>query len=184
MKLGRIFVIALLAGTLGVIGCNDEEGTGGTAGSGGTAGTGGTAGSGGTGGTVDPCVGGQCDRDSQAKTNCQDAIDACNMLGAGGAGGAGGAPLTPAECDALGAGSFCTEGTGGTGGTGGAAGAGGTGGAGGSGVEGCNEGLCLTDPERRAQCEVFIPACLIHCETESCGEDECIGIALLFICNE
>jgi hypothetical protein len=60
----------------------------------------------------------------------------------------------------------------------------GTGGTAGAGVPGCNESLCATDAERRAQCEVFIPACLIHCETEVCGEDECIAIALVFICNE
>ena len=56
MKLSKLFVIALLAGTLGVFGCSDDPetgngGGGGTAGSGGSAGNGGTAGSGGSAGT-------------------------------------------------------------------------------------------------------------------------------------
>ena len=50
MKVGRIFLIAVMAGALGALGCGDDGG-GGTAGSGGsgTAGTGGsgTAGTGG-----------------------------------------------------------------------------------------------------------------------------------------
>jgi hypothetical protein len=64
MKLSNLFMIALLAGTLGVFGCDSDPQTGnggsggdGTAGTGGdgTAGTGGgTAGSGGTGGTTAP----------------------------------------------------------------------------------------------------------------------------------
>ena len=75
MKLRNLFVIALLAGTLGVFGCSDDPATGnggnggeGTAGTGGegTAGTGGegtagsggegTAGSGGSGIVCDPTV--------------------------------------------------------------------------------------------------------------------------------
>ena len=104
---------------------------------------------------------------SGAKANCQAAIAACNSSAE--------VDLTPAECDALGAGSFCTEGTGGTGGAGG-----------GSGVDGCNESLCAEDAERRALCEEFIPACIVYCEAEgeACAEDECIAIALVFICNE
>ena len=58
MKLSTLFLMTVLVGTLGVLGCNDE--TTGTAGSGGsgTAGSGGsgTAGSGGAG----PCSGGVC----------------------------------------------------------------------------------------------------------------------------
>ena len=145
-------------------------------GDGGTGGTGGDGG-GGTGGDgTDPCVGGQCDTDSQAKTNCQDTIDACNS--------SVDVELTPTQCEALGREVFCTEG--GTGGTGGGAG-GGIGGAGGTpGVTGCDESLCAMDPDRKALCEEFIPACIVYCEgqAESCGEDECIGIALIFICNE
>ena len=115
---------------------------------------------GGTGGTADPCVGGQCDTDSQAKTNCQDTIDACNMLGAGGA------PLTPPECEALGNAVYCT----------------GTGGAPSFAV--CDRGICATNEEEQAKCEAFMPLCLIHCEQEVCGEDECIGMVLVFICKE
>ena len=64
MKLSKLFVIALLAGTLGVLGCDDETSTGGSGGSG-TAGTGGRGpagtGGGGTGRPVpDPCTGGSC----------------------------------------------------------------------------------------------------------------------------
>jgi hypothetical protein len=108
------------------------------------------------------------------------------MLGAGGAGGAGQPPLSPEACAALGNAVYCTDtGTGGSGGDGGAGGDGGTGGAGGApGFAVCDEGLCFIDAERQAQCEAFMPVCLIHCETEVCGEDECIGIVLLFICNE
>ena len=50
MKVGRIFLIAVMAGALGALGCGDDGG-GGTAGSGGS----GTAGTGGS-GTADPVV--------------------------------------------------------------------------------------------------------------------------------
>ena len=63
MKLSKLFVIVLLAGTLGVFGCgNDPDtgngGSGGTAGSGGSAGSGGTAGSGGSAGSGGTAGGG------------------------------------------------------------------------------------------------------------------------------
>jgi hypothetical protein len=70
MKLSKLFVIALLAGTLGVFGCSDDPETG-------NGGSGGTAGSGGTGGmpecqapeacddgeecTADTCASGVCE---------------------------------------------------------------------------------------------------------------------------
>ncbi|MBW2626566.1 MAG: hypothetical protein JRE45_03000 [Deltaproteobacteria bacterium] len=98
MKLGRLFVIALLAGTLGVLGCGDDEtnGTGGTAGSGGTAGMGGN---GGTGGAIDPnelCNIEACAIDSDigraAKAVCIDEINSCIAAGI----------LTTEECIAFG----------------------------------------------------------------------------------
>ncbi len=54
MKIRRLFLISVLAGTMSVLGCGDDEtngGTGGDGGTGGTGATGGTAGSGGTGGS-------------------------------------------------------------------------------------------------------------------------------------
>ena len=48
-------MIALLAGTLGVIGCGDDATNPAGSGGSGTAGTGGTAGSGGTGEVCDQC---------------------------------------------------------------------------------------------------------------------------------
>ena len=98
MKLSNLFMIALLAGTLGVFGCSDDppatgnggsggEGTAGTGGSG-TAGTGGsgTAGSGGsgtagTGGSDLTCMTAQevcANCDSQgAIPACESAYDTC-----------------------------------------------------------------------------------------------------------
>ena len=70
MKLSKLFVIALLAGTLGVLGCNDE--TTGTAGSGGS----GTAGSGGS-GTAGNCDYGDCVDGSTQQQACEAAIQAC-----------------------------------------------------------------------------------------------------------
>jgi hypothetical protein len=65
MKLSKLFVIALLVGTLGVIGCGSDpapEGNGGSGGNG-TAGTGGdgTAGTGGDGTGGTPSNGSVCD---------------------------------------------------------------------------------------------------------------------------
>ena len=39
----------------------------------------------------------------------------------------------------------------------------------------CNQGLCKTDAERRAQCDEVIPSCR--------GEDQCIQSALILICG-
>jgi len=112
MKLSRLFVIALLAGTLGVFGCSDDDPNG-NGGSGGD----GAAGSGG--GVADPCAGGNCAGDADLEAACEAGVEYCKSLGAGGAGGAGGAP-TDEQCDAAGS-AFCNvdTGTGGTGGTGG-----------------------------------------------------------------
>ena len=93
MKLSKLFMIALLAGTLGVIGCGDDAtnpagsgGSGGSAGSGGTAGSGVTAGSGGgtagTGGGGSECdrtaaeVCAECDAPDR-RPDCESRFDAC-----------------------------------------------------------------------------------------------------------
>jgi hypothetical protein len=100
MKLSRIFLVALLVGTLGVLGCGDDDNGGGTAGTGGsgTAGTGGsgTAGTGGSGtagsgGSVDPnlCNLEVCALDTDvgrtAKEVCLDEYNDC-VSGGGDAG--------------------------------------------------------------------------------------------------
>ena len=95
MKLSNFFMIALLAGTLGVLGCGDDttnpagsggSGTAGTGGSGtagtggsGTAGTGGsgTAGTGGGGTGTDFCAE-QCDSPNpDAITDCENTYTTC-----------------------------------------------------------------------------------------------------------
>jgi len=133
--------------------------------------SGGTAGSGG-----DVCTGGLCET-ADVKIDCEAAVAACKADVE--------LDLTEAGCDAFATELYCNTdtGTGGTGGAGG--GTGGTGG--GTGVEGCDVGLCLTDEDRQAQCEEFIPACLIYCDSPeggTCGRDECAAFALVFICNE
>jgi hypothetical protein len=71
MKLSRLFMIALLAGTLGVLGCGDDETNPAGSGGSGTAGTGGsgTAGTGGGGG------GGMCDATAEEVCATCDAVD-------------------------------------------------------------------------------------------------------------
>jgi hypothetical protein len=172
MNLSKLFVIALLAGTLGVIGCSDDE-NGGTAGTGGT-GTGGTGGSG-----TDACTGGLCDS-ADVKIDCDVARAACKADADIG--------MTDAECDQAATEFYCNVGDPGTGGTGGDGG-GGTGGTGGTGVSdipGCNQALCAADAARQAACEEFWPLCIEFCnaEAETCGEDECAAFALVFICRE
>jgi hypothetical protein len=155
MKLSNLFIIALLAGTLGVFGCSDDppaNGNGGNGGNGGsgTAGTGG--GTGGSGG-ADPCTGEFCDDSAQPnKAACEAFIDGCSSLGAG---GAGGAPPTPEDCDRIG-GALCQHevGTGGTGGTGGGGGTGGTPSGG-----NCDYGLCVDDSAEKATCETLVGYC-------------------------
>jgi hypothetical protein len=179
MKLSKLFVIALLAGTLGVLGCGDDEtGDGNTGGDGGTGGNGATGGSGGSGGSVaDHCTGGLCNSDTQVKTNCQELIAACNDF-EGGTGGTGGSqvPPTSEQCNAIGT-AYCTST-----GAGGSGGSGGSGGTGGTPDLGCNEGKC-TVPANAQICEDFVLACFVACdESVECGEDECLGIGLLW-CN-
>jgi hypothetical protein len=186
-------MIALLAGTLGVFGCDDDpqtgnggtggSGTAGTGGSGtagtggsGTAGTGGSGGSGGTGGgggsVDDPCTGGECENDQARKDACGIGIEYCNSLGAGGAGGA----PTEQQCDAVGT-AICNVDTG-------AGGSGGDGGAGGNpgdcdwtaleicavceitgGIEDCEEefAACLLGDLSGNECEKCAAAALLDC---------------------
>lgn len=154
MKLANLFLITALVGVLGAIGCSDD-----TEGPGGAGGNGGSAGSGGT----EPCTGGLCEV-ADVKIDCEAAIVTCNADAE--------LNLTPAQCDAFATEFYCNTGAGGAGGA--------------SGIPGCNESLCATDAERRALCEEFVPACIEFCEgsAEACGEDECLGFALVFICNE
>ena len=84
MKLSNLFMIALLAGTLGVLGCDtarapttNDAGTGGTGGAGGTGGTGGTGGNG-TGGGDGACSGPLCALQAAAKEACNELIGECN----------------------------------------------------------------------------------------------------------
>ncbi len=80
MRITKLMVIGVLAGTLGLVGCGDGEtiadgGNGGTAGSGGSAGSGGE---GGTGGTVEACGAGESIDESF--TTAEGLVD-CNALG-------------------------------------------------------------------------------------------------------
>ena len=168
MKLSRFLVIALLAGTLGVFGCSDDETNGG--------GTNGGGGSGG-GGVTEPCTGGLCET-ADVKIDCEASNTVCKADANGDIG------MTDAECDEAMTELYCVVGTPGTGGAGGDGG-GGAGGA--SGVEGCDVDLCLDNADRKAACEEFMPWCIAYCDSTEgglCGKDECIGVAFVFICNE
>jgi hypothetical protein len=167
MRLLKVILFAALVGSVSVIGCGDDEteATGGTGG-----GTGGTGG-----GTTEACTGGFCDT-ADVKADCEAAVAVCVAdadLG-----------LTEEQCEAASTELYCNldTGTGGAGGNGGMGGGGGTSGE----LEGCNESLCATDQNRRDRCEAFVPVCILACEEtpNACGEDECIGYALIFICNE
>jgi hypothetical protein len=83
MKLANFFLMTVLVGTLGVLGCGDDPATG----SGGSGGNG-TAGTGGTGGTIDPnelCNIEACAVDSDPgralKAVCIDEINSCIEAG-------------------------------------------------------------------------------------------------------
>jgi hypothetical protein len=174
MKLSNLLMIALLAGTLGVFGCSDDDpktGNGGSGGSG-TAGTGGsgTGGSGGNGSIDVGCDEGRC-VDAAEATKCEDAIAACILA----------EPADEAECIAAGNLIYCDEsGAGGTGGGGGAGGGGGTG-VPPVGSEVCDEGLCTSPGEARDECEELLDLC-VEFAPES-KWDECVGAALLFACE-
>jgi hypothetical protein len=139
MKLSKLFVIALLAGTLGVIGCSDDPAppaaTGGTGGNG----TGGTGGGG-----ADTCTGDFCDL-PEPKAACEAAIDFCNTDPE--------VDLTADECDAAGN-RLCQIDFEGTGGTGGNGGTGGTTPAG-----NCDYGDCAEPGTDRDACEGAVRVC-------------------------
>lgn len=89
MKFMKLVLIGVLAGTLGLVGCDSDSG--GEAGSGGTAGTGGTAGSGGstggtgggtggTGGGGDPMACGAGESVDESYTTDEGSVD-CDALG-------------------------------------------------------------------------------------------------------
>jgi hypothetical protein len=182
MKLSRLFVIALLAGTLGAFGCSDDETNGG--------------GSGGDGADIG-CDEGDCLTDTALQEQCEQLVTACiardineaeciaaGLLvlckvddgtgGTGGSGGSGGSGGT--------AGTGGTGGTAGTGGTGGTAGTGGTGGTGGAPDPDrlCNEGLCADPGEAKDTCKVLVATCI----ERDLNVDECIAGVLLLVCNE
>ena len=156
MRLSNLCMMALLAGTLGVFGCSDDD-------NGGTGGTG-TGGSGGNGSIDVGCDEGRC-LDAAEATKCEEAIAACILA----------EPANEAECVASGNLIYCDE-----------SGAGGTGGGGGTGVppvgsEVCDEGLCTDPGAARDQCEELLDLCVLY--APEMQWDECIGAALLFACE-
>ena len=72
MKLSNLFMIALLAGTLGVFGCSDDPPATGNGGSGGE----GTAGTGGSSGTTN-CDYGDCADPGTQRDLCEAAVTVC-----------------------------------------------------------------------------------------------------------
>jgi hypothetical protein len=189
MKLSRLFVIALLAGTLGVFGCSDDPPSNGNGGSGGSAGSGGTGG--GDGADIG-CDEGDCLTDTALQEQCEQLVTACIAR-----------DINEAECIAAGLLVLCNDGTGGTGGSGGTAGTGGTGGTGGTAGTGgtggtagtggtggtggapdpdlvCNEGLCADPGEAKEDCKVLVATCI----ERDLNVDECIAGVLLLVCKE
>jgi len=170
MKLSKLFVIALLAGTLGAFGCSDDpkNGNGGSGGNG----------NGGTGGTADACTSGDCaDSSTDVQTACGavktfcNSDDCCTLPGTGGTGGTMTVDPDSDTCDAVGQ-AVCEI-----------AGAGGGGGTGGSGAE-CDftaEELCaLCDtPSAAPDCESTFDACLANPPSGAVSEvcDKCAVIA-------
>ena len=154
MKFTKLCLIAVLVGTVAVIGCSeDAQGTGG---SGGSAGSGG----GGTGGTpAEDCadadlVCAACEEDTVEWERCLGAVFLCNEV------------FDPSECEG------CIEnsqpardcdGAGGAGGSGGTAGGGGTGG---------------TPAEDCADSGLLCAAC----EEDTVEWERCLGA--VFLCNE
>jgi hypothetical protein len=176
MKLSRLFVIALLAGTLGAFGCSDDETNGG--------------GSGGDGADIG-CDEGDCLTDTALQEQCEQLVTACIAR-----------DINEAECIAAGLLVLCNDGTGGTGGSGGSGGSGGdggggtggdggggTGGDGGGGTGGtggapdpdllCNEGLCADPGEVKDTCKVLVAICI----ERDLNVDECIAGVLLLVCQ-
>mgnify|MGYP001827079447 CR=1 FL=1 len=168
MRLTKMFVLAVLVGAVAVIGCSNDDGSGG---SGGTAGAGGTAGSGGSGGIGGSAgIGGSggmpaegcadadvecadCEVDTPESERCLGAVVACNFL-------------EQSECQACIESSDPARDCGGAGGTGGTGGTAGGGGMGGTPAEGCadSEVLCA------------------ECEADTSEWEICLGG--VFVCNE
>jgi hypothetical protein len=168
MRPSKLFVIVLLAGTLGVFGCSDDPPSNGNGGSGGTAGTGGT------GGSVDlGCDEGRCVEAAQAMA-CEDGIGTCIAA----------EPANEERCIIAGNLVFCSEG--GTGGTGGTGGIGGTGGTGGTGEPPdpdlvCNRGLCEVQGDPKEKCEFALTVCIAN--NPEVNWEDCVGAVLLIFCN-
>jgi hypothetical protein len=70
MKLSKLFVIALLAGTLGVIGCGSDDGGGSSNGTGGTPSNGG-------GDASQACSGPRCENNDAFRVACEAEFDDC-----------------------------------------------------------------------------------------------------------
>ena len=159
MKLSRLFVIALLAGTLGVFGCSDDETNGG--------GSGGSGGTGGGDGADIGCDEGDCLTDTALQEQCEQLVTACIAR-----------DLNEAECIAAGLLVLCNDGTGGSGGDGG----GGTGGSGGAPDPDqlCNEGFCADPGEAKDTCKVLVATCI----ERDLNVDECIAGVLWLVCKE
>ena len=75
MKLANFFLMTVLVGTLGVLGCGDDTTNPAGSGGSGTAVTGGTAG--------DVCVGGDCVDGSAEKMACEVRVTACRLTPVG-----------------------------------------------------------------------------------------------------
>jgi hypothetical protein len=73
MKPSRIFLVALLVGTLGVLGCGDDDNGGGTAGTGGS----GTGGSGGIVDSATACGGADCQGEEVQRAACEREYNLC-----------------------------------------------------------------------------------------------------------
>ena len=178
MKLSRLFLIAFLAGTFGLLGCNDDSngtggsggtagtgGNGGAAGSGGSGGTAGSGGSGGTAGTGGIDFGCEC-ADSEVVAECEDLVGACI------------ASETPEEkCVVAGLCIFCFE----CGGAGGNGGSGGVGGTGGSSGPFCNTERCATDEMTAEACRTVVALCIAE---KPLNTEECILAAQLLYCED
>jgi hypothetical protein len=183
MKLSKLFVIALLAGTLGVFGCSDDEPQNGNGGSGGN-------GNGGSGGTAaDACTSGDCaDSSSDVQTACGEvktfcnSDDCCTLPGTGGTGGTMTVDPDSDTCDDVGQ-VACILGAGGAGGTGGTGGDGG-GGTGGTGAT-CDDftgqevcSLCTVDNLKPA-CEDAFADCLVATYARSAPSSPLVSLRAL-----
>ena len=163
MKLANFFLMTMLVGTLGVLGCSDD--TTNAAGSGGS----GTAGTGG--GGTDPCTGGFCVDPSEPKTACEVTIEFCKSADC-----CEGANPTDDQCDAFGT-ALCTLDFGGAGGAGGAGGTSG-GGDNPTADEVCDGHCDSTDPGRIQDCKDTYDACLLNPPSGGDPGEKCSVIGL------